>query len=489
MSRHYDVVVVGGNLAATLTAALLGKRGFRGLLIDQGELSTVGARLLSDLVLSDESSAVMEHVHTELGVQDRIAKKVPVHRPMLQAIYPDERVDWHTDPVERQREIRRAFGEHAANALEQAMSVIQHAETETGAFLEEAGELPARGFFNRRASASVKRKHGSVGQSAEDEGALSGLPPELAELFVSLLPFLGHFDALHRKDVSMARLGRLFGRLARGLYTLPDAAALRTAFLEVAEHRAFETIRGAVESVEIGQPLAIRASRQRETITADLLIDASWDLSGVDTISAKQKKKELALTLQNAKPRGFLHTYGLEVDESVLPPGMATHVLLLNGRRDPERYDAADPDSADRAIWLTREPPNDDGRVLLVAQQAVTSVRAHAETSEELEAIMRARILRLVPFLEDGHPARVTVGGSAKRQILTHPLYDPTLDTELGLTGVPMRTDHKRVFLAGPAVLPGLGSEGAYLSALQAADACDTIQNKKKHPKTLAARR
>jgi hypothetical protein len=411
---------------------------------------------------------------------------------MLQAIYPDERVDWYADPVERQREIRRAFGESAANALERAMSVIAHAEAETGAFLEEAGELPARGFFSRRASASVKRRHESVGQSAESEGALEGLPPELAELFVSLLPFLGHFDALNRRNVPMARLGRLFGRLARGLYTFPDEAAQRDVLLAVADQRAFEVMKTAVESIEVSQPLVIRAARQRETITADLLVDASWDLSGVDTIAHKHKKKELSLTLQNAKPRGFLHSFGLEVDAGVLPPGMATHVLLLNGRRDPDRYDAQDPDSADRAIWLTRRPGTDDGRVQLVAQQAVSTVRAHAEGADELEEIMQARIERLAPFVLDGRPERMSLSSAAKRHarpVITHPLYDPSLGPELGLTGVPMRTDHKRVLLAGPSVLPGLGAEGAYLSALQAADACDAIQRKKKHPKTLAARR
>lgn len=493
MSRHYDVVVVGGNLAAVTTAALLAKRGFRGLLVDQGELASVDGQLLPDLVASDDGSPVMRHVHHELGLGDQLGKRTLVHRPMLQAIYPDQRLDLYVDPIERQREISRVFGTKAWEAFTQTLTQIAHAEAEAGTFLEEAGELPPTGFFGKRASATAYKKHEAITRSAAQGAALDALPPELADVFVAVLPFLGHFDARRTADIPMARLGRLGGRFLRGLFTLPDRRPLREVFIEVAEHRAFEILRTAVESIDpTSKTIGLAASGQRDAFTTDMLIDASWDLSGLDTISQKRQKKDLAITLQNAKPRGFLHGLGIEVDESVLPPGMAEHLILLNGRRDPDRADAEDLDSADRAIWIARREGQQSGRVQLVATQAVSSVRAHAQGSDELEEVMRARIERLAPFLMDGRPELSSLSGrgatKSARPLLSHALYDPELDPGLGLTGISMRTPYKQILCAGPAVLPGLGIEGAYLSALQAADACEALAKKTKRPKTLGAR-
>jgi hypothetical protein len=493
VSRHYDVVVVGGNTAAVVAAALLAKRGMRGLLIDQGELASTDANLLPDLVLSDEASPVMRHVHSELGVADQVSKRTRVDRPLLQAIYPDQRFDLFVDPIERQREVERVFGSKCNAALAITTTQITNGEAEAGLFLEEAGELPATGFFGRRASASAQRKHESLGRTMSVGAATDDLPVELTEIFVAMLPFLGYFDARSPTDVTMARFSRLTARFMRGLFGLPDRRPLRELFLSVAEQRAFEVMRTAVESIDpSGKVVNLTAAGQRDPITADAVIDASWDLSGLDTIPHKRQKKDLALTLQNAKPRGFLHALGIEVDAAVLPPGMAEHLLLLNGRRDPDRVDAEDPDSADRAIWISQRPGHASERVQLVAAQAVSSVRAHAQGTDELEEVMRARIERLAPFLMDGAPEFSSLSGrgatKSERSLLTHPLYDPELDPVLGLTGISMRTPYKQLFCAGPAVLPGLGAEGAYLSALQAADAAETLLKKTKRPKTLGAR-
>ena len=104
---------------------------------------------------------------------------------------------------------------------------------------------------------------------------------------------------------------------------------------------------------------------------------------------------------------------------------------------------------------------------------------------------MRARVERLVPFLAEGNPViRVLSGRGAtrdQRSVLPHPLYDPELDPEPGLTGVGMRTPHKNLFLAGPAVLPGLGVEGEYWTALQAADAISVVKTGAKVKKHLLA--
>ena len=102
------------------------------------------------------------------------------------------------------------------------------------------------------------------------------------------------------------------------------------------------------------------------------------------------------------------------------------------------------------------------------------------------DAIVRARIERLFPFLPEGRPEPFMPGASEHGPpFLSHPHFDPTLDELTGLGGVPTRSPLKHLFFAGPAVVPGLGQEGEYLAALQAADAVEGLLTggKKKGPR------
>ncbi|MCK6551660.1 hypothetical protein L6R52_37855, partial [Myxococcota bacterium] len=75
VTRHYDAVVIGGRLSAAILAALLAKRGVRGLLLDQGELATTDGRRLDDLVPSEQGSLAMELVTSELGIREDLKVK------------------------------------------------------------------------------------------------------------------------------------------------------------------------------------------------------------------------------------------------------------------------------------------------------------------------------------------------------------------------------------------------------------------------------
>jgi hypothetical protein len=111
---------------------------------------------------------------------------------------------------------------------------------------------------------------------------------------------------------------------------------------------------------------------------------------------------------------------------------------------------------------------------------------------DQLDLIMRRRIERVIPFFAEGSPVFTPLSTSAatreNRPFLAHPHFVPDLDPLAAMTGVSMRTSLKNVFVAGPAVMPGLGIEGEYLSALQAADACEALGTGVKRPRTLAAR-
>jgi hypothetical protein len=293
------------------------------------------------------------------------------------------------------------------------------------------------------------------------------------------MPFLSHLDCRRADQATVARFARVMGRFLRGLSRFEDGRPLRQLFLDVSERKGFTIERTAVESVAAdGRKLEVRLTGRRDAVTTDYLVDASSDLSGIDAFTPK--KKELALLLQSAKPRGGLQALGIEADVEVIPPGLGRHVLLLNGRKDRSRFDETDPEGEDRPIWLTVEPVT-KLRVRLVALHPVSSALAHAQRYETLDRAVRARVTRVIPFLDEGHPEPVRVE-------IAHPLYQHDLDATAGIAGVPTKTAIKNVFLAGPAVVPGLGVEGAYLSALQAADEVDALASGAKRPRVLAER-
>jgi phytoene dehydrogenase-like protein len=477
VSKHYSAIVVGGGLSATLTAALLAKRGMRGLLIDQGELNSL-ERQIFDLVPSEEGSLVMGLVHSELAVREDLKiKAVPVS-PLLQVIFPDARLDLQADRDDLREEITIRLGNHAAS-LGTLLGSLDVAEAHTGDFLANAGEVPPSGFFAKRTYASAAKKHPEIAQSLSGSSLLSLGDGPIAELLLAPMSFLTNLDCRNADQATVARFGRVMGRFLRGLSKFADGRSLRRVFLDLAERKGFTIERAAVEAItQDGKKLEVRMTGRRDSVSSDYLVDASNDLSGVDAFVPK--KKELAILLQTAKPKGKLQAYGVEVDIEVIPPGLGKQVLLLNGRKDRSRFDDNDPEGEDRPIWLSVEQAT-QLRTRLLALHPVTSALAHAQRHESLDLMVKKRIERVIPFLDEGHPERLRMDSD-------HPLYQHDLDPTAGLTGVPTKTSLKNVFLAGPAVLPGLGVEGAYLAALQAADEVELSAAGTKRPKVLAQR-
>ena len=490
MTRHYEAVVVGGRLSAVVAAALLAKRGVRGLLVDDGELASEDPYLLVDSVPADADSAVMKLVHSELGLQDELRNRSEPLTPLLQIVWPDLRLDLSDDPATRLAELQRALGRQA-RGIDGFFERLDTAAKGVGDFLSSSGELPASGYFNRRSARSNARRYADVTQTLTDSNLLRDLEPEAVELFLSPLPFLTYIEDLTGERGSVARFARPLARFLAGPRTLRNGKSLRGLFAGVAERRAFEVQHGALEAAEPkGKQVLLRLSGQGDTITTDVMIDATGELSGLGVLPLHKRKRDLSEALQTARPKAMLHVLGIDLDDAVIPPGMGQHLLLLNGRRDPTR---AEPEMADRAIWLTRRPAKQPGRTQLVVAHPFSAAWSHANGLTVLERMMKSRVERIVPFMAEGRPEVHTLSGSGGgtnqgRPVLPHPLFGPDLDPSTGLTGVPCRTSLKNVFVAGPAVLPGLGVEGEYYAALQAADACEALLRGTKPKRGLAQR-
>ncbi|HEY6105533.1 MAG TPA: phytoene dehydrogenase, partial [Anaeromyxobacteraceae bacterium] len=64
-------------------------------------------------------------------------------------------------------------------------------------------------------------------------------------------------------------------------------------------------------------------------------------------------------------------------------------------------------------------------------------------------------------------------------RLMAHPLYEVRLPQALGVTGLPTRSPIKNLFFAGREVVPGLGIEGEFHAALQAAARVQDMLGKK----------
>ncbi len=494
MSKRYDVVVIGGRLSAVVTGALLAKRELRGVLVDQGELATIGSFERADFPLVNGASRIRDWVHGQLGLKDDF-NRLPTLEPLMQVIWPDSRFDVvGTGPRDREQAcLRSEWGPGLGledRQVRAAFTALAEVDARVERFLLEAPELPPpAGFFARRSAQSAARKTPELLQTLDESDLGAAMVSPLRQTLLALLPFFTHLDLRDAGDLTVARIARPLLRVLTGLVRFEPGRSDRSLILELAERKALEVRRTAVERlVPEGKGWEVHLAGARDAIRADVVVDASTDLGGLDAIPSKQQGRQLPLVAQAARPRGALHGVGFELDRAVLPPDMATHLLLLNGRRDRSRFDADDPFGEDRPIWLTLRPGREAQRVQLLATQPVSTVRARGSQGAPVEEVMRARIERLIPFFAEGRPESFALethrfGAS----FMPHPFFEPNADDPSGLGGVSMRTPIKNLFLAGPSVIPALGAEGEYLAAIQVADAVEALHRGKKVPRALAA--
>ena len=500
ISEHFDVAVIGGTLSSTLVSSLLSERRYRGILIDQGELSRSPSSAFSDLILVDNASQIMQFVHSELRVNDRIARQSHDFESFLQVVYPDERIDITRHRKQLLAEFEREFGPKTSRDLNSLLSQLDGLEEQSSALLSEIGPLPTTGFLSKRAAAATARRFKDLQSSLEQEGLTPGISRTVQELALGLLPFITYLDARDGEAVRVMHLVRPILRLLRGVARFESGAGLRKMFEDHARRGGFSVLQDAVEHMECkGKRHVLSLTESRRQISCDFVIDASSDLSGLGALPTKQLRS-LARTLQDARPKGALHAISFEVDRRVVPKGMAENVLLLNGRTKVREI--SETAAADRPILLLARPVKDTSssppgktkdlvkRIRLTALHPLSDAESHV--TGEIDSVIRARIQRLIPFLEDGRPSIESPFSAGKKQtspaLLSHPLYDSGVDEIWGITGVSNCTPIKNVLVAGPAVIPGLGVEGEYLSALQACDELDRRARGTKHPKALSKR-
>ncbi len=500
MTEHFDVVVVGGQLSGLIAGALLAKRGRRVALIDQGEGGTSyrrkGLRLpfLPTLVPALDGSPPVQRVHDELGVGPDLRAAGKLLDPVFQAVLPGHRIDIHAGRDALLAELGLEFpglAEPVARFFERLFAL----DREISAFLAKSPPLPPRGMRERWRVRSLLGQMAHLDAPFASHALLDGIPVDhaLREVLLGPLTFFGHLWAT---APSTFHAVRLIARTYRGGVVFPDRVGGLTAMLLQAAERAGVTMRRGVVVKSLtashDRLREIEIDGDRHATTADFII-ANTLGSFQDLLPAGKLQARYGMAQQVARAVGGLMVMNLVVKDTVIPRGMAEAVFLLNGRRRVRADESADPPLFVRRFpaWRGESGPVRSAESLDDAGHTVLSVAcpvriAEVAHSPDRQAALKLQVMerigRLVPFLrtfmvDTSLPADTAgwdvEGDDVVRRLdpwQLHPIFESALRPVLGVAMRSPETVFRNLVYCGRDVVPGLGLEGEYMTALAAAD-------------------
>ena len=478
VKRAYDVCVLGAHLGGVAAAALLARRGFRVLLVDSDGRGSgyeeAGWRLPwgPALLPAPRTLPAGERVLGELGLGSDAGRLLEPARHPLQILLPRHRLDLPASRSERSAELRREWPGDARR-LETALDAARALFDREQPFLAAVPPLPARGLRARwRLHRTKGLVPGGAGRGALPLAELGDHP--LAVALRAAWPFLAFLDG----EPTTLGLTRTLGAVLQGSLRTPGGEASVASVLRrrIAESRGeFLGGEGAPASVsalemEGGRLSALRVKGGEARYTARAFVFAG-DPGGLAALVEKRGKLEPYLA--GAVPSARIFSMNWVVRAEALPAPLGELALALPSTGAPVLLQVV---PAYRAGAKGHEPSPGD---VVLAAGTVTPCAAPAP---ENAAGLRRAVAEFLPFLDRG-TLHESVPGDRGSASGFHPLFAAHPGRALGVGGVPCRSPIPNLLLAGREVLPGLGFEGQFHAALQAAEAVEMLLGSKPRPK------
>lgn len=488
MSRSfYDVVLLGARLGSLLCAALLAKRGFRVLLLDQDEVpptyQAAGVTLpRAPYTFLAAHSPIARRVMAELALHQAFRRRAIAMDPVLQIALPRHRFDLPLDEAELDREIEREFPE-VKRPIEDFHRHVLRTAAQLDRVVERDLVWPPETFLERR-----ELGRASAQQPFDRHGGGPDLLAELPEehpFRVSVQGPVRFSSQMDPNQTSALAFARLYASWLRGPATIEGGyAALRQMLLEK-----IQTYTGEVRTRErIDRVLVKRnAVSGVRLASSGEEIGCSFVVSGCDLttlLSLVPDRSAFEMTFERhgePQPRYFRYTLNVVVEAEVVPVGMGRDVFFVR--------DTQAPLEGENLLHVQVDPKDASGHRLLTIEALLP--RHSVEEEAGYAAAIRDRILaslgELVPFLgrhvvlvdspHDGRPIQHlrdkvdllpdepwTRGPSTMETVYGFPVPGA-----LGVCALPVRTPIKRLLACSPEVVPGLGDEGTFLAAWSAA--------------------
>lgn len=484
-SRHvYDVIVVGGHLGGALSAALLAKRGYRVLLVEHdgmghgyehaGYLLPYGPFVAPPL----KAMPAFDEALVELGLATTVQRALKPHSPELQLIFPDHRLDLFHEEPKRIAELTREFGPEVAARVNTALKAIAaHHEHSDALFKEHLDLHPTNPISRFTLKGKLKKFPGLTKPSP-----LVGDDPP-SRLLAGLLPFLVYVNDPNEPLAQGRPLSHALmspNRFAGGREGLREILCRKLVDLggdlfwrESSDGWVVEEL-----SFEGGKLVGLKLV-QSETLYRGHQMIAATDAGALRRlVTDKKKQRALADSLDLVNTKRFLFTVNWVMKADRLPCGMGDLLLMETG--EPELGPLLiQVGVARKAGGKTQEDERTVSAGLFVPASARDLGEEHLKN---LAQRISDRLADLMPFTRESlvleSAPYLDASGVRGSRLLPHPLYEFQEEGVLGITGLPVRTPVKNLFLASREVFPGLGLEGEILAGIQAAQAVQETSKK-----------
>lgn len=485
--NFYDAVLIGLGLPNLLAGGLLAKRGFRVLLVGQGQAlpsyQIDGVTVpRAPFTLTGHDSPAVSRVFSELALKPLMRRRIRPLTPAFQAVLPKHRLDLSADTEALTRDVEREFPA-VRRAVDDFIRATQRSWESINRLVERDLMWPPSTFFERREHARAALHH-PFGK--DDEG-----PFPLAEL-ADDHPFrLLVSSALRFADGGLLGQGnaprqlRLFAALLRGA-ELSDGGydGLFELLIEsMRTHNGEVRLTDRIDRIGVrrGSIDHVRLSPSDEEVGCHFVLSGLPVSRMARLLTDRSDFDGMLDTLGQPRPAFFRYTLNAILEREALPEGMARNVLLLDGNRVHAR---------DRALCLEAKVLEDGRRALLTAE-ALVPAALHADVQAQVLSGLRERVLasldKLSPFfrqhllwVDSPHDGRDMY--DARKQAYVAPpdafrrgpetmsaLYTYPRMSLHGACALPVRTPVKRLLLCNEQVVPGMGLEGTFLAAWSAA--------------------
>jgi phytoene dehydrogenase-like protein len=504
-TNYYDAVVCGNELTGLVTAALLGRRGLRVLLLaseaDRPSFEAGGHTLSrAPALLPPVGTATVARVLQDLNCIQIVKRRAPALAPGMQVVMPHHRFDVGAGDDSMGRELAREFGAERG-AIEAALARIAATSAQVDPLLATEITLPPDGFWERR---EVARLESMLPRRGTDLLAPLPVPHPMRAVVAAPAALSGAVapSELGRAAVSLGQ-ARAFELARQGLNRFEGGEAGLTAlFREKLETFSGER-RDKLVPVEVvvkrGKATGVRVHPRDETIGCEHLVWAGSS-AALHAICAEKPPRRGPMGAPGLHVEAYRYSLSLLVRPDALPEGMAERVFLIG---DPAR-----PLIEENALAVTVGQPAprqlEEIPVWVECIVPAPPVDAGPGYLRALRGRVVERLETLLPFFRqhlvvlasphDGLPPELPAGALVAKAAVTtsvgpkgatatsgprksaaapagpppaplRPVYAGEGDSSFDVAALPHATGIKNLYLAGQENLPGLGLEGELVSA------------------------
>ncbi len=497
-TNHYDLVVLGQDIAGLVAAALVARRNKRVLVMPQG--SAEGCVRLGGMVLPLDTApvvhmgtAAVQRAFQELGLWQQIRRDQGLMEGMVHWVLPRQRLDLAPPSLRFAEETAREWPE---DPVGEAWALRQRWTDATDEMLDQLltsdNALVADGFWSRRFLSRVASQL-PARDIDELEPLIPGHPLRAAARAVE--PWLQH---LSPAQLGKAASLRLAGLWARGPGDVPRGLPhIRKALLQRIELHSGEIkpdLRVAELQFRRGKVVGLSLLGKRDRYGCDHVIvamDPRRLLAGI--LPPEHVPRPLATSAQAIVPVAYRFVMHAEIDERGLSPGFAGTAVCLPAPEHPITPGDSQGETQSRATWAAHGVGHTYVRLSAGSREgsrrlSITRIIAPGEDVLTLrERVLEELDLRgVLPFCHDhlsllhsphdgreatdgrGRP-RDDLGAGTAMQVPMDPLYAVDGEPSLGVGVLPHGSGIKNLHLAGRLTLPGLGLEGEFAAGTMAA--------------------